>query len=219
MGIRGARGPRSGDLVRAFEDRRRAMLLEGILYIRYVPILDYVQVAVIEDGHLYDADPETIEVLRRAAVSVETLVRDDPLRSTRGWRQVDTLDQARAQGLVLPPISRDGVPWADLLKELDSRVAPLLAAGWKITEHDQDESFNYGDSVSYRLERGALAILIEYHQSAEVRGDWLQGKPAQQNPATPSDEPSEPAFTVAEGTNDACARAFCQQGWMEPPVM
>lgn len=93
-----SRGPRDGDLVRAVEDKREGKTVEGLLVLRYVPKLEYVQVMVATSlGTWRDVDPATIEVLEPGEPHVD---RDDPVGHQEGWREVTDLDAAIAAGLV-----------------------------------------------------------------------------------------------------------------------
>lgn len=122
------RGPRNGDWVRARVDTRDPTYVVGVLHLRHVPSLDYVQVNV-DSGRLHDVDPRSIEVLRPQVVSIAKLEEGDPIKDVPGWRRIVDLGQAIAEGLVADVRERDHGTWANMFAELDRTVAPLLGAG------------------------------------------------------------------------------------------
>src|SRR5207302_1199144 len=100
----------------------------------------------IVDGRDRSAIPDSIEVLRNAAVPVAELEAADPLVGEDGWRRIIDLAQERSEGLLTPLVERVGGTWDDLFSNLHERVLPLLNAGWTLTGTDRDESSEYGDS-------------------------------------------------------------------------
>jgi hypothetical protein len=55
-------------------------------------------------------------------------------------------------------------------------VEPLLAAGWVRNDTDQEESWEYGDSVTYGLERSGVSIFVELYEDEYVLV-WPGGVP------------------------------------------
>lgn len=207
-----SRSPRTGDWVRAVEDNRDSETLEGILHIRHVPTLEYAQVNVIVDGRDRSAIPDSIEVLRSAAVPVAELEAADPLVGEDGWRRIIDLDQARSEGLLTPDVERVGGTWDDLFSNLHERVLPLLNAGWTLTGPDRDESWEYGDSVFYDLERNGTILNVEYYE----HGQLVVYPVAEQVPDEDESERTEPLFSIDDSTPENSRHAFEEQGWLGP---
>ena len=204
---------RTGDWVRAREDSRDRPVVEGVLQIRYVPSLDYAQVLVLGyDGRSYDVEPDSVEVLRPAAVPVEELEKDAWLRSDPRWRRIADLDQARAEGLVQTTRARTGGTWADMLHRLDAVVAPLLPAGWRVVEDYTEESWEYGDSVAYDLQRADERIEVELYEDGQI-DVWRLGESDEGD-----DEPTTPLLKLDFGDTDEARReAFHREGWIDRP--
>ena len=94
--------PRDGDRVRAVEDSREATVVEGVLRLRLVPSLDYVQVHVIgPPGYFWSVDPASVEVIEPEVAFVPDDELEDPLRKQPGWRRITDLHAAMAEGLSL----------------------------------------------------------------------------------------------------------------------
>lgn len=53
-------------------------------------------------------------------------------------------------------------PWDDLFGELARRAAPLLDAGWELVSTEREDSWEFGDSVFWDLERDGVCIELEY---------------------------------------------------------
>jgi hypothetical protein len=203
--------PRSGDRVLAVVDSRDAETVEGILHIRYVPLLQYAQVNVIVDGRLRSVRPESIEVIRRGEVPVRELEAPDPVVGDDGWRRIVDIDQARDEGLLLSQTERTGETWDDLFAALHERVLPLLDAGWILTGTEQEESAEFGDSVFYGLQRGTTVLNIEYYEHGQ-----LVAYPVEERPADWDGEPEEPYFSIHDSTPASSRSAFEEQGWLSP---
>jgi hypothetical protein len=197
--------------VRAVEDDRDAETVEGVLHIRHVPSLGYAQVNVIADGRLRSVLPDSIEVLRAAAVSVTELEASDPVVHDDGWRRIVDLEQARSEGL-LSPVDRVGGTWDDLFAGLHERVLPLLNAGWALARTDRDESWEYGDSVVYDLERDGAILNIEYYDHGQLVAYPVE-EHAQDDEDCDSD-PAEPLFWIDDSTPESSRLAFEEQGWL-----
>jgi hypothetical protein len=202
--------PGTGDWVRAVEDDRDAETVEGVLHIRHVPSLGYAQVNVIADGQLRSVLPDSIEVLRAAAVSVTELEASDPLVHDDGWRRIVDLEHARSEGLLSPLVDRVGGTWDDLFDGLHERVLPLLNAGWALTGKDRDESWEYGDSVFCDLERDGAILNIEYYEHGQ-----LVAYPVEEHAQDDEDpEPAAPFFSIDKSTPESSRLAFEEQGWL-----
>jgi hypothetical protein len=198
----------TGDRVRARTADRRATAVEGVLHLRHVPSLGYVQVLVLADEGTHSVDPASIEVIQMDTVQAETLERDDPLRNEPGWRPVRDLEDARAAGLVQPARDFHGVTWADLFAGMDLLVQPLLDAGWKVTEKLEEASFPDGDSSLYSLERAGELIDLERFEDGAV-----VVHPGGDGSLEDSDgEPTEPLFTASR--NDDILSEFASRGWL-----
>jgi hypothetical protein len=205
---------RTGDWVKARVDSRDPAYVEGVLHLRFVPTLGYVQVNVISGGDVYDVDVDSIEVLRSRAVPVAELEVDDPLTRDAGWRRIVDLDQARSEGLLSPTRVRNGGTWGDMHASLDQIVAPLVEAGWCKVREWSEESWEHGDSVAYDLERAAERIEVEFYEDGRIIA-WAV------EPVDDVDDGSadstEPLFVLHEGTDEVRLEAFRRQGWLEPP--
>ena len=201
--------PRSGDRVRAVVDDREAETVEGILYIRYVPLLRYTQVNVIVDGKTRGVRPDSIEVLRAGEVAVEELEASDPIVGDGGWRRVVDLDQAKDEGLLSPQTERAGGTWDDLFAALRERALPLLQAGWTVTGTDREASVEFGDSVFYDLRRGSTVLNIEYYEHGQ-----LVAYPGGEMPHAQDGEPTDPFFSIYDSTPASSRAAFDEQGWL-----
>src|SRR5579862_1686638 len=178
-------GARGGDLVRARASGRSAEVIEGVLHLRFVPLLGYVQVWVGRS----QADPATVEVLERAVVDPDLLDRECGLSQDAGWRAVHDLDAAIAEGLVPAERDRQGGSWADMLGKLRELTAPLLDARWTAADEvHQEESWEYGDSVAIDFVRGDEAIEVELYETGEV--DVFNAHPTPESEA--DDEPVGP---------------------------
>jgi hypothetical protein len=149
-------------------DSRDRPAIEGVLQLRFVPSLNYVQVLVLRRGGGYDdVEPDSVEVLRRGAVSVEDIEAGEPLISEPGWRRIADLDQARAEGLLPRARVRAGGTWTDMRHRLDGVVAPLVQARQVFREYAED-SWEYGDSVAYDLQRGTERIEVELYEDGPI---------------------------------------------------
>ncbi len=160
-------GAFTGDLVRARVDDRDAERVEGVLHLRYIPARDYVQVRVLNDVGGFLVDPASVEVIHRAVVTVGELEDSDPVRGEPGWRRVTDLDQACRDGLV-HDVVRQGGSWTDMFERLRHMIGPLLEAGWAIIDEDRETSANYGDSVSYVLERSDDVMQLELYEDDAI---------------------------------------------------
>jgi hypothetical protein len=152
--------PTSGDLVTAVTANRDASKITGILQLRYVPSLDYVQVLVRDGDRVVSVDPDSVEVIERHVVPVERLEHGDPLVGSPGWRRLDDLDDAVRQGLV-QPVVRDGLTWGDLRERMRSVVRPLVDAGWVVVEEGTEEVEQ--DCVVCVLRRGVRHLSVDHY--------------------------------------------------------
>jgi hypothetical protein len=204
-----ARSPRTGDWVTAISDNRDAKLVEGVLHLRHVPSLGYVQV-LVHDTRLEDVNPDSIQVIRPAAMPIEELEGSDPLRNEPTWRRIESLDDARSADLLLPAIERVGGTWDDLFAGLRTAVSPLIEVGWKALKEHREESWEYGDSVSINLRRAGESLEIEYYADGQLA---VHRNDAEQE--VEDDDETEPILYLAEATPDSCREAFQGQGWLK----
>jgi hypothetical protein len=107
-------------------------------------------------------------VLQRAVVPVSELERGDPLVGQPGWERISDLAHATDQGLIPPRIEPEGGSWVDLYAELERRAQPMLDAGWAVVDTDQDESWEYGNSVAFDLERDGVTMELEYFEHGQL---------------------------------------------------
>lgn len=202
------RGPRNGDWVRARVDTRDPTFVVGVLVLRHVPRLNYVQVCVEAGERSHFVDPGSIEVLKPRLLSLEELEEGDPVTYDAGWRRFVDLDDAIAQGLVGAVREREGGTWADMVAQLDRTVAPLLAAGWSGFHIDREESDVYGDSVTFELDRDRdEPIQIELYEYGRILV-WRA------EPSADPDNPDPPLFAIDETTHTARVEAFRRAGWL-----
>ena len=207
-----ASSPRSGDWVRAVADSRDAEAVEGILHLRYVPSLRYVQVNVIADGGLRNVRHDSIEVVRPGEVPVGELEASDPLVGDEGWRRILDMDQARAEGLLPQQVERLGGTWDDMFAAMHERVVPLLDAGWLLTGREHEESWEHGNSVFYDVERGTTHLNLEYYEHGQ-----FVAYPNEERPEEDWDgDPTEPYFSIYDTTPATCRSAFEEHGWLRP---
>lgn len=200
------RSPASGDRVRAVEERRSARHVEGILYLRFVPSLSYVQVEVLTSEAMFDVDPRTIEVIEPAVVTIEALEAKDPITQDPSWRRILDLAQAAEEGGLLESLDLTGGTWEEMFADLDAIVTPLVADGWEVLDRLQEESSTHGDSVLCSLKRGRTAIDVEYFNDR-----WLQvwdGASSDPNNCDP------PLFEIEDATPTSAAEMFRTQGWL-----
>ncbi len=205
-------GPRTGDLVRARTDERDASVVEGVLHLRFVPALNYVQVIVLNDDGAYNVDPDSIEILQASVAKAKDIERNDPLRGELGWRPMGSLEEAQAKGLV--PVARayGGATWSDLFARGDQLVQSLLESGWVVTERYAETSYGDPQSVMYSLQRNGEMIDVERYEDDVVVAYRGGANPDEAG----EDEATEPLFT-ADG--DAMALSeFAGQGWLAPPA-
>ena len=203
----GHQAPRTGDLVRARVDARDGPIVEGVLHLRHVPALGYVQVMV--DGNLgYAVDPASIEVIRRGVTPVEQLERTDPLRTDPGWRRIVDLDEAQREGLIRT-VARGGGSWAEMFNRLDRVAAPLVDAGWEVSDQDQCRDSKEGDSVSYILARGGTSIELGLDEHGSVYFFPLD------EDLTPEDEGYfEDLFNLARASANSIREEYGRRGWL-----
>ena len=194
------RGAHSGDRVRARTADRDASEVVGILHLRYIATLDYVQVNVNLDGRLVPVDPASVEVLDTAVVPVRTLERGDPMVRVVGWRRIVSLADAIEAGLV-NPVERDGLTWDDLRTRMMRTAQPLIDVGWTLI--DEQRAYGNDECVFGALQRGADYLVIEHYPDG-----WTLYWPADENFDSPEDiEPMEvPPDLAAEELRDAYLR-------------
>ena len=200
-------GPRTGDLVRARVDPRDGSIVEGVLHLRHIPTLDYVQVRVYGDFG-YEVDPSSIEVVRRGVMSVEELEKSDPVRGDPGWRRIVDLDEAQREGLIRAVVRRGG-SWADMFDRLNRVAASLVEAGWAVFDQDQSPDSKDGDSVSYMLERGGTSIELGLDEHGCVYFFPLD------EDLTPDDEGYfEDLFNLDRASDDSIREEYRRRGWL-----
>ena len=204
-------GARDGDLVRAVTSDRDANVVSGVLRLRHVPSLDYVQVHLQdEEGSWHRINPCSVTVVEAGVHVVPTRELDDPLVGEPGWRRVVDLDQAIAEGLVTPTHDRRGGSWDEFAGRLLGLAAPLLDDGWVITDEERQDGDEFGDSVHLVLNRDENTIEIELYEDDYLvlwnvdldkyeREDW---------------EPEEPLRTVDDATPASAISAFRDVGWL-----
>ena len=196
--------------MRARTADREATEVEGVLHLRYVPALNYVQVNLLKDGAVFDADPRSIQVLDPGVEPPERLEEVDPLRGDADWRPIRDLDAAQAAGLV--PATRDygGVTWADLFARGDKLVQPLVDAGWVVTERHAERTFGVPDSVMYSLNRMGELVDVERFED-----DHVTVYPGGEMPyERDEDDVQEPLFAAKSDVETAAE--FARRGWLKP---
>ncbi len=200
------RSPASGDRVRAVEDCRSARQVEGILNLRFVPSLSYVQVEVHTSGGLFNVDPRTIKVIEPAVFTVEALEANDPITNDPSWRRIVDLAQAAEEDL-LRLHDTTGGSWEEMFADLDAIVAPLVTDGWEVLDRLQEESSAHGDSVICSLSRGTAQIDVEYfHDRGLQVWDGASNEP----------DGCYPLFGIEDAAPTSAADAFKTQGWLPP---
>jgi hypothetical protein len=166
----------------------------------------YVQVLVIDDqGTPVEVRAETVEVVEVGAVPPEELERNDPLREGPERQNIESLEQAQALGLLRPSAVRSDLSWDDLFDLLGTMIEPLLAAGWVDEGREQEESWEYGDSVTAHLERGGQFLDIELYEDRYLLV-WPGG------PSEHPDELSEPLARIDELTMEAVVNCYGERG-------
>lgn len=205
-------GARTGDWVRARKDRRETIIVEGVLFVRYIPGLNYVQVHVA--GH--PVEPDSVEVVTPRFMPPEEVHSTDPMMAEPGRRSIDDLDQARAEGL-LPPIRvREGGTWSDMWQRLDRVVAPLLDAGWRREGWNEEDSWEYGDSVSYELERAGEQIELELELYEHGHIDVCRNEVEQE--VDLDEEPTGALFHLhVDASEEWRIGVFDAAGWLGSP--
>jgi len=200
-------GPMDGDLVTGIEDRLDGGEVLGVLRLRYVPLLDYVQAVVETPEGAQFVDPGSVRVVRLAFDVVQDDDLNEPLRDDPGWRRVVSLDAARADGLLRRPLVPAGLRAADIEERLRRITAPLVTVGWRVVEFnhwtDPDEVTSHCE-----LERAGTAIEVAYCCTDDDVKLW---------DATPSpdpDNPRPPLDHLSHPTDEECRDAFAAQGWL-----
>lgn len=195
------------------EDSRDRQAVEGVLRLRHIPSLDYVQVRVEEELGQWFVDPASVTVVRQGVAvvgdeEVVDLVRGDP-----GWRRITDLELATAEGLVSEARVRPGGSWTDMAARADGLVAALVEAGWRMYGHERDISERFGDSVSCML-TGPREIQVELYEDGYVIV-WALDSPSEDDEGD-DDEPSPPLFSIENATAESCRAAFAEHGWLDP---
>lgn len=190
-------------------DERDGGLVEGVLHLRYIPARDYVQVRVYTPDAGFAVDPASIEVLRRGEVSIEELEATDPVVRAPGWRRIEGLDDAMGEGLILSVV-RTGGSWQDLFDRLHSAIEPLLQAGWTTFDQDRDTSSEYGDSVSYMLERDAAAMQLEMYEDGVLVHYPLDNEPDDEEPTE-----GETIVDLSSATDQEVRTILLKRGWLD----
>lgn len=159
-------GARKGDLVRAYTDDRTGEWVEGILTIRYVALLNYIQVS----GGDRFVDAATVTVIQRDVATPDAMDPDDPLFTEPGWRPYHDIDEALATGLVPLPRTRRGGTWAEMSARLDEAIAPMLAAGWVELpdQRDHDYDGDAGDLLGCQLVRGDAHLEVALREDDAI---------------------------------------------------
>lgn len=189
--LRGPGLPGVETVVRALSDDREQQVVEGILILRLVETLNYVQVTVRSEDESVSVRPSSIEVLRPSDISVE---HDEGQSDLAGATQA---------GLIKPEWTQPGGTWEEMTAALDSAVAALLGAGWAIVDTFAEVSSEHGDSVGYDLRRGDVTIEIEYYCDRDVVA-WPAG--------TNDEESSEPFWRVPGGQ---VVDRYRSAGWLD----
>ena len=192
--------------MRAVVDDRSGRSCEGVLHLRHVPSVGYAQVNVLVDGWAIAVRSDSIEVLVEDEVSVEELERLDPLVGEPGWRRIVDLAEAAEHGVL--QAERVGGTWDDLFGALAERARPLLEAGWQLVSTDRDESWEYGDSVFWDLERDGRVIELEYYEHGQ-----LVLYPT--NEAAPADDVTEPVFSIHGSSPASALEALRTHGFID----
>ena len=192
-------GPRPGDWVRAVTDDRTAQAVEGQLGFVFVEILNYVQVNVIAKGKLIGVRPSSIEVVQpgHGAPPAPPCPAD--------------LEEAARRNLLPREWDQPGGAWADMEHRLELIIAPLLSAGWTVTDRATDVSWEYGDSIIFDLERGGHRIELESF------GDgWLTYWEIDddEDDEDADGEPSDPVWQVDASDLVAAEAQFRDSGWL-----
>ena len=55
-----------------------------------------------------------------------------------------------------------------MFDELAERARPMIDAGWRLVSTARDESWEFGDSVFYDLERDGRLIELEYYEHGQL---------------------------------------------------
>lgn len=203
------RSPQSGDRVRAVTDDRDATQVEGILYIRHVPTLNYAQLHVLSDGRASSVLPDSIEVLAPQEVTREQLEYGDPLVGEPGRRWIVDVAEAVADGLVQEPSSRVGGTWSDMFEQLAARAKPMRDAGWQLISTEREESWEFGDSVFYDLQREGEVIELEYYSHGTLVAYRMdEGDEGSDDPESGS------IFSIPDSTAASARAAFRACGWI-----
>ena len=153
----------------------------------------------------YPVDPSSVEVVEPHDNIIDAGVdplRHDPLRHDRRWRESTDLDVEIRAGLVPNARSAPGSSWTGMYDDIKRLSAPLIAAGWILDETEQEESREYGDTVSYSLSRGGCRIEIELYEFGSVSVWDLNS------------ESEEPLFHVDSNEVEAAVHIFIEQGWL-----
>lgn len=207
---KGRRSPQSGDLVRAAVDSRDGETVEGVLHIRHVPSLDYVEITVAADGRSCPVVPESVEVIQPGRAAAKDLEAGDPLPEAPGSRVIASLDEVARAGLLPETRVREGGSWDDLFDELARRAQALLDAGWRLVSTDRDVSREYGDSVFWDLEREGQTVELEYYE----HGQLVAYPVSDSDDGNDDGEPTPAYFAIPDSTVDNSRAAFADQGWL-----
>jgi hypothetical protein len=205
-------GAQDGDLVRARIDDRNAEVVVGVLRLRHVPSLNYVQVHVVTDDGFERVDPASVEVIEVGAFVVSNSDLEDPLKGDPGWRRITDLDAAISEGLVEPARLRQGGTWEDMEERLRNLASPLLESGWSVFDTDRNTSGESGDSVHLILNREDTTIDLELYED-----DYMTLWPVNFEKYEQDDwESEEPLASIDGATAENCRAAFVEVGWLDP---
>lgn len=83
----------------------------------------------------------------------------------------------------------------------------MLDAEWEHTSTESDQSWEYGNSLFWTLERGGLVVELEYYEHGQ-----LVAYPVTEEPDDV--ENAEPYFSIMESTIGSSRAAMAAQGWL-----
>jgi len=95
----------------------------------------------------------------------------------------------------------------DLSEGMTQRVQALIDAGWVLAYTESDQSWQYGNSMFWGLERDRVTIELEYYDHGQ-----LVAYPVSER--DPADELAEPYFSITKSTVESSRAAFAAQRWL-----
>jgi hypothetical protein len=158
----------------------------------------------------------------RAFLSVESA----GVRGNRGLfrARVATTRSARPRHILatlapwvyVPRESVLGGTWEELFDELEERTTPPLDAGWRVVSTDRDESWEFGDSGFFDLEREGTVVELEYYEHGQLVAYTIGDAEQAEEVSEPSaSRPGRSASTQAYTTRGRLASA-CSSDGREP---